>query len=237
MDIKESDILGADIGRHWYYRSKGAGVRRLLGKQHFDCILDIGAGSGYFSRSLLRAGLATSALCVDPNYDSESDESEGARPLRFRRNPDSQNRSDLLLLMDVLEHVDDDGALLRESLAHASPGALVLISVPAFNFMWSGHDEFLGHRRRYTLSELESLAGAEGLQVIKGCYFFGFLLPIAYLTRKFSARAREMTPKSDLRRHHWLVNAILAAICSMELMIMRKNRIGGLTAFCLARAR
>ena len=53
MDLKEEDILGADIGRHWYYRAKAAALRRAVGGLSPQRILDVGAGSGFFSRHLL----------------------------------------------------------------------------------------------------------------------------------------------------------------------------------------
>ena len=53
MDLKEEDILGADIGRHWYYRAKAAALRRAVGDLAPRRILDVGAGSGFFSRHLL----------------------------------------------------------------------------------------------------------------------------------------------------------------------------------------
>ena len=68
MDLKEEDILGADIGRHWYYRSKAAALRRMVGRLAPQRLLDVGAGSGFFSRHLLTEGGAQSALCVDIGY-------------------------------------------------------------------------------------------------------------------------------------------------------------------------
>ena len=65
MDLKEEDILGADIGRHWYYRSKAAALRRAVTGLQPRHILDVGAGSGFFSRHLLAQTEARSALCVD----------------------------------------------------------------------------------------------------------------------------------------------------------------------------
>jgi hypothetical protein len=74
MDLKEEDILGADIGRHWYYRAKAAALRRAVGDLAPRRILDVGAGSGFFSRHLLAEAGAQSALCVDIGYPSERDD-------------------------------------------------------------------------------------------------------------------------------------------------------------------
>jgi hypothetical protein len=73
----------------------------------------------------------------------------------------------------------------------------------------------------------------EGLQLVSSCYFYGLLLPVAYLMRKLLGH--DATPKSDLQRHNGLVNSLLKGICFIELLFMRANRMAGLTVFCLAR--
>ena len=111
MDLKEEDILGADIGRHWYYRAKAAALRRAVGGLLPTRILDVGAGSGFFSRHLLANG-ARSALCVDVGYPGSRDEMVGGKPMLFRRDC-SETDCDLVLMMDVLEHVENDVELVR----------------------------------------------------------------------------------------------------------------------------
>jgi len=149
MDVKEQDILGDLINHHWYYRAKGAAMTRLLAGAPVRHVLDVGAGSGVFSRLLLDQG-AIEATCVDPAYPSEHTEMQGGKPIRFVHVA-ANSDADTVLLMDVLEHVDDDTGLLREYVQNAAPGTRFLITVPAFMWMWSGHDVFLEHRRRYTL--------------------------------------------------------------------------------------
>jgi SAM-dependent methyltransferase len=155
MDLKEEDILGAGIGRHWYYRSKAAALRRMVRSLGARRILDIGAGSGFFSRHLLAEAGAQSALCVDIGYPSDRDDSEGGKPVLYRRDIGPTD-CDLVLMMDVLEHVDDDRGLVRHYAAQVPSGAHFLVTVPAFRFLWSGHDVFLEHKRRYRLGEIET---------------------------------------------------------------------------------
>jgi hypothetical protein len=83
MDLKEEDILGADIGHHWYYRSKAAALGRAVGRLAPRRILDIGAGSGFFSRHLLAEGGAQSALCVDIGYPVDRDDSVAGKPVLY----------------------------------------------------------------------------------------------------------------------------------------------------------
>lgn len=235
MDLKESDILGADIGRHWYYRSKAKAIARLLSGLTPSIILDVGAGSGFFSRVLLSNTSAQQAWCVDINYEGDSESLVFGKALHFRRSIDSID-ADLVLLIDVLEHIDDDVGLLCDYVKKVPSGARFLISVPAFRFLWSGHDIFLGHKRRYVLQEVEQVARSAGLKLICANYYFSIVFPIAAAVRlagNFLQR-NQLKAQSQLSRHHVFVNETLAAMCWIELPFMRINRLAGLTVFCLA---
>ncbi len=231
MDIKEQDILGDAIDQHWYYRAKAAAMTRLLAGRPVGGVLDVGAGVGFFSRRLLDQG-AREAVCVDPAYEHEHDEVHAGRPIRFVHGVNS-TAADTVLLMDVLEHVDDDVALLGGYAALAPVGARFLISVPAFQFMWSAHDVFLEHRRRYTLNRLEEVVRRAGLRPVVGCYYYGLTLPLAAAARLLQ-RDRDLKPRSDLRVHSPAVNATLWTLCRLELPFFKYNRLAGLTVFCLA---
>jgi hypothetical protein len=194
MDLKEEDILGADIGRHWYYRAKAAALRRAVGDLRPRRILDVGAGSGFFSRHLLAETAAQSALCVD---------------------------------------IDDDRGLLRHYAAKVPSGTHFLVTVPAFGFLWSGHDVFLEHKRRYRLGEIEATMRDAGLRVMRGSYYFGLVFPLAAAVRLASRRTTE--PKSSLKQHGAMTNGLLSALCAAELPLFLLNRLAGLSAFVLAK--
>ena len=232
MDLKEEDILGADIAQHWYYRSKAAALRRAVAGLQPQRLLDVGAGSGFFSRHLLAETAARSALCVDIGYERDRDDSVGAKPVLYRRDC-AMTDCDLVLMMDVLEHVDDDRGLLRHYAAKVPPGAHFLVTVPAFRFLWSGHDVFLEHKRRYRLGEIESAMRDAGLAIVKGTYYFGLIFPLAAAVRL--ATRGEAQPRSSLKKHGALTNGLLTAACAAELPLFPVNRLAGLSAFVLAR--
>ena len=236
MDLKEAAIIGADPLDHWYYRSKAQAMARLIGPEQPSVILDVGAGSGFFSSYLLDTTPAREAWCVDTGYAQERDERRGSKPLHFRR-AIGHCPADLVLLMDVLEHVDDDLGLLRSYVERVPRGARILISVPAFSFLWSDHDVFLEHRRRYRLGSLEEIVLKAGLDRERAAYFFGSVFPLAAAIRLAQrlTPGRNAPPRSQLVRHHPAVNAALAQLCRLELPLMRFNRLAGLSAFCLAR--
>ena len=236
MDLKEVGLLGADEGSHWYYASKACALRRCLQRDP-DRILDVGAGSGFFSKMLLRRTAARSAVCVDPGYPADWSETQSGKPIAFRRHS-AVGDADVVLLMDVIEHVDDDVELLRTYASPAQAGTRFVVSVPAFAWLWSPHDEFLEHRRRYTLRRTLRVMSLAGLSPVAGFYFFGAVFP-AVAAQRLSRRFRTTKPEpgSDLRRHHPLTNRLLTGICLAECAVARHNRAFGLTVFGVAEKR
>ena len=232
MDLKEEDILGADIARHWYYRSKAAALRRAVAGLRPRHLLDVGAGSGFFSRHLLAETAAESALCVDIGYPANRDDSAAGKPVRYRRDIGPTD-CDLVLMMDVLEHVDDDRGLVRHYAGKVPSGAHFLVTVPAFSFLWSGHDVFLEHKRRYRLREIEAVLRDAGLEIVRGTYYFGLVFPLAAAVRLADRNTTE--PRSSLKKHGAFTNGLLAALCAAELPLFPVNRLAGLSAFVLAK--
>lgn len=235
MDLKELEGWTGEPGDHWYYASKAAALDRLLQPVRFRTIADIGAGSGFFSRHLLEERAeAREATCVDINYATDRDEWLADKRVAYRRDAKGVG-ADLYLLMDVLEHVEDDVGMLSSVVQHAPATAQFVITVPAFSFLWSGHDEYLGHYRRYTLAQIADVARRAGLTIDKQCYFFGALFPAVAAVRM----ARRLlhpsaAPASDMKPLPALLNAVLRGVCRIEERAFTVNTAFGLTAFVLA---
>ena len=85
--------------------------------------------------------------------------------------------ADAVLLLDVLEHLDDDVAALVTARRALRPSGLLVITVPAYRWLWSGHDVALGHRRRYTARELSRVVERAELAVVHASYFNTLLFP------------------------------------------------------------
>lgn len=237
MDVKEATILGDKAISHWYYATKGRALIEILKSVKVSEVLDVGAGSGIFAKILIEAGISQSAVCVDPAYLEDKTESHLGRPIRYVRSVQNVSAS-LILIMDVLEHVDHDVGLIQHYSKFLSPGGKVLVTVPSFRFLWSGHDVFLAHRRRYTLSEIEKKIKVSGLSVICGRYFFGILFPLVVFMRladRVYQAAGDHRAASMLRNYPPKLNKILTDLHDIERRFMFPfNRFAGLTIFCLA---
>jgi hypothetical protein len=238
VDVKEQDVLGPLIGRHWYYAAKGNALLQFLAGRTAHEVLDIGAGDGFFSRRLLEAGVCRRAICVDTAYQAERSELHCGRPIAFVRST-GRTTQDLVLMMDVIEHVEDDVAFVRAYVDSMPRDAVVLVTVPAFQALWSGHDVFLEHKRRYTMAGLRRTLEKAGLEVTRCRYFFSALLPAIAAMRlwgRIRLSSGRFTPRSDLRVHAPWSNALLLALHEVERhTLFRVNRLAGLTIFCLAR--
>lgn len=238
MDVLEETILGESVNNHWYYISKGKAIEYFFNRFFAESVLDVGAGSGVFSKRLLDKHIAASARCIDTAYKfDERLEIYNGKNIRFVKAVRDIDES-LILMIDILEHLDDDSEFLQEYVDRIPAGSHILIGVPAFSFLWSGHDVFLGHKRRYTLAELEDLVKNSGLRILQGRYFFGFLFPIVALIRlrnRMLLKKGKLIAKSDLSKPNHYVNSLLIALHALELKILFPiNRLAGLTAFCLA---
>jgi ubiquinone/menaquinone biosynthesis C-methylase UbiE len=89
----------------------------------------------------------------------------------------------VVTLLDVLEHLDDDGAALREMVRLVKPGGLVVITVPALRWLWSDWDVCLHHRRRYHRDDLLRLCALPEVEVLRCAYFNSAVLPLIGLVR------------------------------------------------------
>ena len=124
--------------------------------------------------------------------------------------------------MDVLEHIDDENMALQGWNNSLKKNALMFVTVPAFQALWSYHDEFLDHKRRYTKDQLTNVLKMNGFEKVKVTYAFSFIFPLVYLIRKLS-KGKEST--QDLALPPMLINSILFLCGKVE------NILGGFPFF------
>jgi 2-polyprenyl-3-methyl-5-hydroxy-6-metoxy-1,4-benzoquinol methylase len=158
-------------------------------------ILDVGAGDGYLARcALKRLPAGSSICCVDINYtqtELERRNAEAPPGLSFAREP-LGGSFDWLMLLDVLEHIEDDLGSLRALVAGAlRAGGRALISVPAWPALYVRHDVALGHHRRYRPEHLTTLVTASGLSIEERGGLYSSLLVMRAL-EKLLERARSI---------------------------------------------
>jgi SAM-dependent methyltransferase len=217
--------------RHWWYRGRRTVIDRVLCGVELPAharILDAGCGSGRNMLELSRHGTVTgvelSATSAALARDRNSGEVLTCSVLEM---PFADDSFDLAVSLDVIEHLDDDLAALRELRRVVAPGGALLLTVPAYQWLWSGHDEINHHRRRYTRRTLHAVAERAGWRQVRTTYFNSLLLPIAILLRVLDRVNRKTTESSlDLwvppEPFNWLLERPLALEASV---IARGGRI------------
>lgn len=227
MDIKELELVNPD--KHWYYQSKLSALKRVVSKiSLMGTIIDVGAGSGFFGLNIGNSRDVKNVLFIDPEYKDVI-----PSKLKSYKTYSScpHTPGDLYLLIDVLEHVDDDSEILSHYVKEANPSARFLITVPAFMSLWSPHDDFLEHKRRYSRADLTSVANSAGLTILESKYLFSCITPLVYLIRKVKSRFK--STGSDMRETQRAANLILKALCNIEHKLT-SNKFFGLSVLVLA---
>jgi SAM-dependent methyltransferase len=187
MEQAEFQAMAGMDERHWWYRGRRAIVLAMLDELRLPPaarILDAGCGSGVMLDELARYGTAF-------GVDSSAWAIAAARARRHPRVdlatleqlPYRNADFDLVTCLDVLEHVPDDDRALAELWRVTAPGGHLLLTVPAYQALWSAHDEANHHFRRYRLRTLRALALDAGWEVRRVSYFNSILLPAAALVR------------------------------------------------------
>jgi 2-polyprenyl-3-methyl-5-hydroxy-6-metoxy-1,4-benzoquinol methylase len=130
---------------------------------------------------------------------------------------------DVVCALDVIEHIDEDDAAMREIAKAVKPGGGVVIAVPQHMWLWGAWDELMHHRRRYSRRPLLELMEAAGLERVRVTSSFAFVLPLVYLSR---LRSRSLSGDSDpydaLRIPAW-VNHALGAVTGAERALIRRG--------------
>jgi SAM-dependent methyltransferase len=194
MDVAlEERTLRAE-DEHWWYRGRrrivAAAVERALaaaGAPERPRILDAGCGGGAELAQLASLGDATG---VEPSgLSRERALARGAADVldaRIGTLPFDDDEFDLVVCLDVIEHIEDDVIALADLLRVVRPGGGLVVTVPAHPRLWSRHDELNHHCRRYTRSSLSAACGVSGWRVRRLTHFNTFLLPLAAIARRFS---------------------------------------------------
>ena len=161
MDLRER--ASTDGSRHPWETVRSAFFTRKIVGLTKNCpvhILDIGSGDCWFSEQLIaKLPLGSQITCSDLNFTDDDIATASMPGINKVRNIPQQT-FDIVIMLDVLEHIEDDSAFLeQEVVPRLKPESHLVISVPAHPSLFTSHDTFLGHYRRYTRSQLLDVSG------------------------------------------------------------------------------
>jgi SAM-dependent methyltransferase len=225
------DEMRALEDHHWWFRGKRRMLAPLIRRAtaRGGRLVDVGCGTGgnlaYVARrvpGMVRLGLDFDAGALA--YTRGRGAAQGLVRGDGTRLPFRDGSVDCFLALDIIEHFDDDGALLREMRRALAPGGELVASVPAYPWLWSPHDEFLHHRRRYRTGELQAKLCAAGFEVLEAHGFNFLLLPAVAAVRLVKGRrARERATEAgtDFFELPRPLNAALAGLFAVEDAVTR----------------
>jgi SAM-dependent methyltransferase len=182
---------------HWWFQARRQILLAIL-QRHLplgSSLLDVGCGTGFFLMEAQRLydvwGLDPSPIALgmcrerglDQVLSGAADDMSSVAEREF----------DAVTFLDVIEHVDDDVGALRNAHALLRRDGLAIVTVPAYQFLWSAHDVVNQHRRRYRRSALRKLFSDNGFEVVQASYFNSWLFPLALVERL----GRRMLKRSD----------------------------------------
>jgi SAM-dependent methyltransferase len=179
---------------HFWIRRRFAVMRRIADSvvRKSTRAAEIGCGNGLLQRDIEEyyripvAGFELNEVALQKNVSRLS-------PLYcyniHQRNPELQTHFDLLLLFDVLEHIEDESGFLQSVRFHLAHGGNLLINVPAHQFFYSDYDRAAGHIRRYSISQLAKVCEQNGFRMRASTYW-GFPLVPLLLARKLMSMQR-----------------------------------------------
>lgn len=204
--------------RHWWWRAREAEIlrelRRLRPLDGQWRILDVGCGDGLFFDHLSRfgqvEGVEPDVALLDPGGPWRG----VIHAARFDSGFDPGHRFDVILMLDVLEHLEAPVPALQHALRLLSPGGRIIITVPALQCLWTRHDELNHHVRRYDGRSFGVLARAGGLRILRQRYLFQWLVPAKLFVRGFQ-RVVPAAPRPP-RIPPAPINALLTRITQLE---------------------
>jgi len=233
MDPSLYPRMAAVEDRHWWFASRRAICARILDRVTLPtgaAILEPGCGTGGNFPMLARRGKLY-AMDADPsalNFAASrglAEVAEGSLPGHI---PFGDMRFDLVVMTDVLEHLDDEAGSLRALHARLKPGGSILLTVPALQWLWSEHDVTHHHRRRYQAEELRRLASAAGFKVDYLSYYNFILFPliagVRILQRMRPSPANGANGRHDLAMPSRRLNAVLTGLFSSERHFLGATR-------------
>jgi SAM-dependent methyltransferase len=220
--------------RHWWFRWRFELITRLVSEQKKGPdfrILDAGCGTGQMLKHLEELG---DAIGIDTSAQATAfAQSRGVKKLvqgSITEVPFPEATFDCIVALDVIEHVEDDFGILQSLHEVLKPGGRLIITVPAYEILWSEHDEINHHKRRYTAPKLQNLIEAAGYSVDRVTYCNTvFFLPI-FAIRKFKNLMRKARNsngahpdglQSDLGDYPELMNEAAFRVMQMENGLMR----------------
>lgn len=227
MQIEEYKKMEQLEECNWWYRGRRFLVSLLFAKYFRrdpviePLFLDLGCGTGE-GLNILKPygkvfGLDSSAEAISIAKTKGYAKLHQGSAMQL---PYADSFFDSVLMLDVLEHIPEDSLVLKECFRVLRKGGLLVMTVPAYQWLWSGHDQVFGHVRRYTKKDLVEKVFKADFKVVFGSYFVFFVFPVIAGFR-LVAKAFSKNKRSHFFYTPFLINKGLYLIALLEAILLR----------------
>ncbi len=199
----------------------------IIEKYSPKLVLDIGGGNGQFSKHLQSEGIETILLEPGPS-GAHNAKRNGIHHVINGALEDAAFNSDSvdnISLLDVLEHIEDDKAFLNEIQRILVPGGKLILTVPAYQSLYSDFDREVGHFRRYNLKTLNKKLKEAGFEIRQSTYLFSFIPVPLFIGRFFINRFKKKEKRKTTGhiKKTGVLGILLAPICWIERVFVRNH--------------
>lgn len=231
MKYEEFVMMNLQGESHWWYRSRTEllkdALKKVGGNRADLKILDLASACGdnfpVCSKYGKTFGIDISPQAIEycKQRNITSMVQGDAQKLPFK-----SNTYDVILALDVFEHLEDDMASLKEIVRVLKEDGTLIFNTPAFMALYSYHDIAFHHVRRYRRGELASKLASADLQIRKMTYWSFFIFPAVYIMRKFIHRIKDRDKNVQSDFHNKInpfVEKIIKSLVNIEVFLIKKN--------------
>ena len=242
MNKTSYDIQKRVEGFHWWFSVRRKLLRSILPSLSLplDFLgLDVGCGTGSNLELLGAEGL--SVIGLDHSlYALSLAKMNTQHPFingDLNKLPIRSGSIGLIIAMDIFEHLEDDRIGIRECFQALKRNGILILTVPAFTWLWGIQDVATQHKRRYKMKEILNLLTTEGFEIVKSSYFNFFLfVPILIVRRATHLLGLKIRSENEINSP--LLNSLLKGIFSIEPYILEHFSFPfGVSILCIARKR
>lgn len=245
MDIRESSVFCKNIQRHFWEVARLKFIKNLIKRSMPTpaTVIDIGCGDCFVLYSLAELFPMTKFIGIDTALTEDLIEQLTVRSdigknisLYRKMEHKTEDKTDLILMLDVLEHIEDEISFLDNLHSLLHKNSKLIITVPAFQTLFTDHDRFLRHYRRYNRKKLQKVLENSGFRVTYYGYIFCTLLPFRILQKLFRVKSAQ---QNSLRAGNKFINIIATLILQIDASVTfwlscKKIYVPGLSCFAVA---
>jgi SAM-dependent methyltransferase len=209
--------------QHFWVKRRFEVLRRLLGYgfKPTGPVAEVGCGHGLVQAQFHEFyGVPVDGYELNEFALSQSVAKDQPRYIYdiYERREELKGKYSVIIMFDVIEHIEDEKGFLEAVLFHLAPGGLLVVNVPALQFLFSNYDRAAGHVRRYSLPQLTSLGKTMALEVVAGSYWGLPLLPLLALRKlllSFQSGEKEVI-NQGFKPPSLVANKLLLFLCAFE---------------------